>query len=499
MRNTVKKRGPGLRRVLALLAVLAVGVGSTACDFLDPTEVENPRTTDDDLAEAQEPTKALVPGLQAQFARLLEATVVATECASDNYNINGTGIDDTWDSPQDITPLVANSTGRVTGAYWNAQELTALASFVINDIIPNDDTAETNDIARAYYYRGMGYLHLAENFSYAPIEEDGTPVGSGQILELAIADLTEATAGGPEVSVPASAALARAYRWQGNTSSAAAAANQAINADPDFAFTQGYDAASIDNTAHWYLVTRALAEMQPLPRLDFLDPKYLSYADDIPVSKAEEMHLILAEVALVGSDYDAAKEHLGSAIRLAQSRETVLWVDDDLRSNQDLTVRPRDSEIEVRADANSPYRAGLIQDRAGAETTQYIISGTSLNADSVEALPNGDPDAIWHSLWLARQEIMFLEGRRLADLGIRLPIMRREIDQNPNIDFGDLGTEPFVPGYIPPFRQMDLFTPKSPYEGGTGPLVTDQITIEHDMNRILVENSASPFLTDVLF
>lgn len=492
MRNTARQRGSVLERSLSLLAILAMGLGATACDFLDPTDVENPRTTDDDLAQAQEPTASLVPGLEAQFARLLESTVVSTECASDNYGINGTGIDNTWDSPQDIAPLVVNSTGRVTGLYWNAQELTALAAFVIDDIIPGDQAALPEDIARAYYYRGMGYLFLGENFTYAPVEEDGVPVDAAQLLSLAVADLTQAVSGGGDLATAAYAALARAHRWQGNKAAAASAALQVLGSDAQFARVQEYDPTSIDNTAHWYLVSRALAEMQPLPRLDFLDPKYLSYAAGIPVAKAEEMHLILAEIALADGDYGEAKIHLGDAIRLARSRPTVPWVDDDPRINADLSIRPRDSEILVRADAESPLRAGLVQDRFGGATTQYVISGTSLDADSVEALPTGDPNAIWHAFHLARQEILFLEGRRMADLGIRLPIMRREIDQNPNITQDDPGTESFVPSYIPPFNRMDLFSPLSPYEDGV--LVTTEITIQHDMNKILTENQVSPFM-----
>ena len=497
MRNTVKKRGPAFWRVFALLAVLAMGLGSTACDFLDPTNVENPRTTDDDLAQAEEPTAALLPGLEAQFARLLEATVVATECASDNYQINGTGIDNTWDTPSDITPLVANSTGTVTGAYWNAQELKALASFVLNDIVPGDDTATAEDIAWAYYYRGMAYLHLSENFSYAPDEVDAVPIPASELLNRAVADFTQAGSGGGAVGMAAQAALARSYRWQGNASLAASAANQVLSGDAEYAFIQEYDPTSVDNTAHWYLVSRALSEMQPLPRLDFLDPKYLTYDAGIPVAKAEEMHLILAEIALAGSDYTAAKGHLGDAIRMAKSRPSEAWIDDDARNNADLSIRPRDSEILVRADNASPFRAGLVQDRFGGMTTQYTISGTSLSADSVEALPNGAPAAIWHALHLARQEILFLEGRRMADLGIRLPIMRREIDQNPSITQGDPGTTPFVPSYIPPYNQMDLFSPESPYDGDL--LVETQVTITHDLNKILTQNNVSPFLSLGLF
>jgi tetratricopeptide (TPR) repeat protein len=498
MRNTKYQRGPFLRGTLAFLAVLAMGFGATACDFLDPTDVENPRTTEEDLAQALEPTAALLPGLEAQFARLLESAVVATECVSDNYSINGTGIDNSWDSPSDVTPTIANSDMRVTGVYWNAQELKALANFVIEDIIPDDDTATPEDIDRAHYYRGMAYLFLGEDFSYAPVEEDGAALPADQILELAVADLANAAAGGSEAAVPARAALARAYRWLGSESSAAAAANQVLGADPDFLLLQEYDPTSIDNTAHWYLVSRALSEMQPLPRLDFLDPKYLTYEAGIPVAKAEEMHLILAEIALAGSDYTAAKGHLGDAIRLAQSRSTESFVDPDARNNADLTIRPRDPEIRVRADAESPYRAGLVQGRFdgvdGRMTTQYVVSGTSLNPDSVEALPNGDPDAIWHAFYLARQEILFLEGRRMADLGIRLPMMLREVDQNPTISAGDPGTESVVPSYLPPSNQLDLFSPASPYDADTGVLITTLVTIRFDMNKILLQNHVSPFM-----
>jgi hypothetical protein len=50
-----------------------------------------------------------------------------------------------------------------------------------------------------------------------------------------------------------------------------------------------------------------------------------------------------------------------------------------------------------------------------------------------------DEEALLHALHLARQEILFLEGRRMSDLGIRIPIMLREIDQNDNMNEGDPG------------------------------------------------------------
>ena len=80
----------------------------------------------------------------------------------------------------------------------------------------------------------------------------------------------------------------------------------------------------------------------------------------------------------------------------------------------------------------------------------------------------------------------------MSDLGIRLPMMLREIDANPTVNDGDPGTRAVVPAYIPPGDQMDLYTPASPYDG-TGALVTTEITITHDMNRILATNRVTPF------
>jgi hypothetical protein len=70
---------------------------------------------------------------------------------------------------------------------------------------------------------------------------------------------------------------------------------------------------------------------------------------------------------------------------------------------------------------------------------------------------------------------------------------KQEYEQNPNINLGDPGTSVIVPGYIPSSRNMDLYEPASPYDAG-GSLTTNLITILHDMNRILVQNSVSPFM-----
>lgn len=478
---------PSLRLFALILTAALAG-----CDFLDPTEVENPRTTDEDLAAAEQPTAAFLPGLRAQFARMVGSQVVISEVTSDNYSIHGTGIPPVWDAPRDVGPSDMNLTGFATGIYWNMQELRALSDFVLDRIIPGDDDATPEQLAEIHYYRGMAFALLGENFTHAPTERDGVPRPASELLQRGVAEFEAslAASGTGSFALAARAGIARAQRALGNATAAVAAAQQVLGADGSFVFEQTFDATSIENQPHIFLVVRALKEMQPLPRLDFLDPKYLSRSAPIAVAKAEEMHLILAEAALAADQLSAAQGHLRDAIQIALNRGTTLFIDDDSRLNGDLTIRPRDSEIVVRADPASPFRAGLILDRPGTEIPVPVISGTSLTADSVFALT--DPDDVWHAFHLARQEILFLEGRRMSDLGIRLPMMLREIEQNPNINPGDPGTTVVVPSYIPSGTEMNLFDPQSPYDGD-GNLLETEVTILHDMNRRLADDRVNAF------
>lgn len=492
--TTYRTQNPGMkgrRGVLPFLLTLLVTAGVTGCDFLDPTDVENPLTTAEDLAQADEPTQALLPGLRAQFARMVGAQVVISETVSDNYSVHGTGMSGVWDDPRTIQPTDLNITGFATGIYWNTQEMRALADFVLNDIAPNDETATPEQRAEARYYRGMAYILQGENFSFVPTQTDEAPQPASTLLQRGVDDLVESLnlAPGGEFALAARAGIARAYRGLGDSGQATTHATQALGVDGSFVFQQMYDATSIENQPHIFLVLRALKEMQPLPRLDFLDPKYLSRSAGIALAKAEEMHLILAEAALAAGQLGDAQQHLADAINLALSRGTTSFVDDDERLNANLTVRPRDSEILVRADADSPFRAGLVLDRPGSITVPTVAS-TSLDADSVLALTEAED--VWHAFHLARQEILFLEGRRMSDLGIRLPMMQREIDQNPNITEGDPGTVVVVPTYIPPTNQMNLFTPSTPYDADDN-LVETEVTILHDLNRILATNQVSAF------
>ncbi len=491
--NAGSRRSSRARRLLLFAAAFLFVGGVGACDFLDPTDVENPQTTEEDLATAAEPVRALLPGLRAQAARLVGSSVTITEVVSDNYSIQGTGINPIFDNPRSVGPSVIDGTSAVQGIYWNSQELRALADFVLNEIAPQDETATASQTAEVHYLRGLAYLVQGENFSHVPTELDGQARPAEELLQRAVTDFEASLgqdAGGP-FAVASRAGLARAHRLLGDGVQATQAAEQVLAADPSFLFTQDFDASSVVNSPNNYVVQRSLKEMQPLPRLDFLDPKYVGRESPIAVAKAEEMHLIVAEAALAAGDLDGARERLSDAIQVAESRPVDSWTDDDPRFNTDLTPRPRDSEILVRADPDSPFRAGLVLDRPNVEIPVHPVSATSLSADSVRAL--GSEDEVWHALHLARQEILFLEGRRMSDLGIRLPMMLREIDSNPNVQPGEPGTEPVVPAYVPSGVQMNQFDPASPYDQDEN-LVTTEVTIGVDMNRVLTENRVSPFL-----
>jgi hypothetical protein len=307
-------------------------------------------------------------------------------------------------------------------------------------------------------------------------------VRAAELLQRALTDL-QAVAG--PFSLQAKAALARAHRALGNSAEAAQAANNALAEGGDnFLYLREFDASSIDNTPQNFLVDRALQEMEPLPRCDFLDPKYLVDESGIPIATGEEMYLILAEVALANNDLATGRQHMIRAINIALARPVVPFDDRDPRLDLDLIIRPRTAAIMIRDDADSPFRAGLVKTRPGIVEVP-VISSTSVTADDVNGA--GDLSALTRLLYLLRQEILFLEGRRLHDLGIRLPMMLREIEQNPNINDGDVGTTVSVPSYIPPGNEMDLYSPLVLYDSGTldANLIVTEVTISHDMNKIL--------------
>ena len=221
---------------------------------------------------------------------------------------------------------------------------------------------------------------------------------------------------------------------------------------------------------------------QPLPRLDFLDPKYyqLTSTDQCPITlaKAEENYLILAEAALAQSDLTQARTQLSALLALVQSRPVQHDVNDQLegRYNGGLRKFPNDPSYRVQASPNDPLREGLIIDRRPPHLiTVSPVSGTSVTQAMIDGL--ADHDSALEMVYLMRQEVFFAEGRRPADLGIRLPVCEVEAAHASN---SAAYVEAWIPSFIPQGGGLDEFT------------VDDEartVTITHNMNRVIAANA----------
>lgn len=452
-------------------AILAFMIAALpACDLVDPSKIENPNITADNLlANPNGGTTALVTGLRRYLNQTIGESALIGDMVSDNLDNRTSFYANELSFPRTIIP----KTFTYPAMYLGAQRMKAMADFGLSTIIPNDVLATNDQKAEVHFHRGLALIILGENFTNFPIVEKGPAVTAREALQEAVRSLNTAYNLTTQASMRVSCklALARAYRMLGDKANAANEANAAL------ALTGGtnhvhYALFEATNVANVYsaLRGRTTNDIQPNPKLDFLDPKYTTNSTSVPVLKSEEAHLILAEVALANNDLAGAKTAMKNAITLARSRATIQFADPDTRAN-----RPNNSAMTVKPDADSPEVPGLIQRRSGSTVTVYPISGTHFTTAMIDALVS-KYEHIYTLYWL-RQEIFFAEGRRMSDLGIRLPVPQVQIDGNPNVTEGSPGTSVVVPSYIPPSDEMRHFS-----VSGT------VVTIKWDMNKVLAQN-----------
>ncbi|MBO6524439.1 MAG: hypothetical protein JJ971_11475 [Balneolaceae bacterium] len=282
-------------------------------------------------------------------------------------------------------------------------------------------------------------------------------------------------------------ARARVNYNLGNQAAAVSDANAAIAADAsgDYVRYILFDAVNgPTNTLQNAVHDRGnFDDLQPLPRLDFLDPKFFDIDgttdSDIPLLKIEEAHLILAEAELADGDLPGAQTAMTNVVTLASSRATSTVDDANESRNGDGTVaqRPNDGTYTVRASASDPFVAGLVIERTTTVETPSI-SATSVEAADVAALATNEEALTM--LYLLRQEIFFGEGRRMSDLGIRWPVAEREARINPNILASDRTAT--IPAYLPTIVEFDAFT-----INGT------EVTIQHNLNRTIAIGRGNRF------
>ncbi len=462
-----------LKYVLMVMAVTFV----TSCDLVTPDDIINPNVDETAFLNSDNPMETWVNGTEKELALHMSDFVELMEILSDNYFNNYTRSSKVFDIPQ----LLYNDAD-VTTLQRHVGALREMADYGLTTVAAAD--AKTTDADRFHLLWVKAYSHLlaGDFFRALPDKNGGPAVEWNQHLQEALDVLEQALllAQNDDDRALVHTLAARAAHRLGNRQLAVTHATQALSLKRDLLHQVQFDSKNgVLNRAQeaiwsdWF---------QPLPRLDFLDPKYyqMSSSDQCPITlaKAEENYLILAEAALANGDVNGAKSQLSALLTLVKSRPVQTGINDQLegRYNGGLKVFPNDPAYRVQASPNDPLREGLIIDRRPPMLIDIpYISGTSVTQAMIDALDTHD--SALELLYLMRQEIFFAEGRRPADLGIRLPLCEVEAANASN---GAEYTQAWIPSFIPLNGGMDDFT-------------IDQqamtVTIAHNMNRVIVDNA----------
>jgi len=469
-------------RSLAAAAFLAVALAG--CDLVDPTNVTNPTVTEETFVGTSNAAASWTRGVERQIATTVNTVIMGSEVVSDNLFNNRTLFSKVFDIPQ-----IDASDFDVRNIQAAVHRLRAMADQGLNVILPGDPSSTTEMQAQLLFARGFAYLLGGELFVGLPIEGGGPVVEPSEHLALAVQDFQQAASTTQDDALRMAAILgvARAQYDAGNRAAAVAAAEQVKASAPSMIRYVQYD--NVDgptNTMQFAIYDSGQDEFQPLPRLDFLFPKYYSETagDQSPIAilKGEEAYLIIAEADLAEGNVGAARDELSDLLGLVASRPTAM-IDDrnQLRGRRGGTwIYPNSSDILVAASPGAEPRSGLVLTRASGPVEVPTLSGTSVTQGMLDAATTVDD--MLYLLYLMRQEIFVVEGRRMTDLGIRFPVALDEALTNPNVDENSPALTAQMPSFIPQNYQLDGFT----YEDGA-----TLATILHDMNAVLVANKAS--------
>ena len=450
------------------------------------TEVTNPYVTEDRFLSGFQTIETWMNGVRRQASVTVGRIVEFTEIASDNYFNNYTQSSKVFDTPE-----INYFDQDVTNTQAEIHKLLEMSTYGLNKIIPTQEGDMTLYQAECFFYQAYAYILAAENYVGLPIEKVGEVKSPAQLFEAAITTLTEAHDLFSEVSDKEACLIliSRCYYGLGDIDASIRYATQAIS-NPlaikqaqygtEKGPTNNFQNAIFSNSTNWFA---------PLPRLDFLDPKYFhqttpAYHDEKPIAiaKAEEAYLILAEAQVAQHDVQRAKETLLSLLKDCVDKRPQIMLDDskDTRNGGNRKDYATTSVL-VKFDATSPAISGLVLDRSKGKIPAYTISGTHITEADIQTITSED-EALY-LIYLLRQEIFIAEGRRMSDLGIRFPISQREQLSNPHVN--DTHIQAIIPDFIPVNRGMDDFT----YDIEEG-----VVTMTHDMNRILVANKNSPYI-----
>lgn len=445
-------------------------------DVVDFKAVENPNLPE--TAIVGQPNSSVIwkEGIERQMALTINGILILAELGSDNYMNDQTFYSQFLDGLEIRTDDPDMST-----AYFRIARMREMARFGLSTVGPNDTEYTTVTEAELHFFEGMAHLYSAMYFSHVPQEPVGAAVSSADNYAAAITSFDAAinlNANMPEYHL----AKARANYYLGNRTEAMQAANSALALSTNFLRSARFDELNGPaNRMESALYERAtFDDLQPLPTLDFLDPKYsfVSASQDPPVHflKAEEAYLILAEGNFANNNLAAAQTNLTGLLALIGTRD-VRSIDDSIegRTQRAPGSRPDNNTVTVNG------RSGLVLNRQAGNVMIPSVSGTSLTQADVNAMSNDDNALIL--LYRTRQEVFIAEGLRFVDMGVKLVIHQNEFLQNTNISNGDPGTTPVIPSFINSVAaNLDAIT----YDSAAGTATT-----VIDLNQILVANKSA--------
>jgi tetratricopeptide (TPR) repeat protein len=455
--------------------------GASACELLLPGDIINPNVDEDTFLKSANAMQSWVNGTNKSFAEATGSFAELTEILSDNYFNNYTQSSKVFDIPR-----ILHTDADVTALQRYIGTLREAANYGINEVAQADPETTDSHLFNLYYIKGYSYLLAGEYFTALPVEAGGEVIEWRTQLTMAIETFRDALeyAGNREDTAFINTLIARAYHKSGDKTNAVSYAKAALEYSTDFVKNVYFDGEKgVTNSIQLYTFG---FQFQPLPRLDFLDPKYFVLTNleqrPICIAKAEELHLILAEASLAGNNINLAKQQLKELLALVANRP-VETVDDqrDDRHNGGFKHYPDTSAYKVAASPNDPFREGLVLDRRPPRLISIsYISGTSVDTAMIDNAPS--VNGLLEIVYLMRQEIFFAEGRRASDLGIRLPICEIEAANTSS-------AAPYIEAQIPPFiplgQELDAFEMDDDAK---------TVVIKHNMNKIIVENKASEYV-----
>ncbi|MEO1010419.1 MAG: tetratricopeptide repeat protein [Bacteroidota bacterium] len=444
--------------------------------------VDNPNVTEDIYLNTPNSAKSWVNGLRGQLALTMNTILINTEMVSDNHFNNSTLYSKVFDGPViDYRDLDVNILQQEIG------RLREMADFGLEEVAQADEGIEAVDLEFMHFSRGFALLLAGENFVGLPIEPLGEILEWRSLLGIALEEFDLAIGRSSDAEAIAAYELlkARTHYRLGDLTSARDIATTLLG-NTSLLFTANFDGENgFNNQMQGALFPIGPNQsFEPLPRLDFLDPKYFNLgpaaSDQRPVSlaKAEEAYLIMMEAMLAENNLNGAKAIGLDLLDVIDERPTQLLDDSaETRIGPNREGYPI-TTVRVREDENATFKEGYILDRQAGEVLTFTVSGTKVTREDIEDAST--VDELLYLVYRLRQEIFLSEGRRMNDLGIRFPVSETEQLNNPNVSETDI--LPVIPSFIPLDGGMDKFSVDA---------TTGDVTILFDMNRIIVENKVS--------